>query len=209
MARSFLLLPLLLAALPLGTVQAADRFNRGVDSVHQPVIQRSDHVFDVGGNGLNPVESAQVAQWFDAIGLAYGDRISIDTSVGAASSNRDIAAIVGLYGLFVSDGAPVTQGAIRAGDVRIVVSRSIASVPGCPDYSQSSQPNFTAAASSNYGCGTNATLAAMVANPEDLVKGQEARGSSPETAAKAIKVWRNAAPTAQGGLKVESTQGGK
>ncbi len=208
MPRSFLLLPLLLAALPPGPAQAADRFNRGVDSVHQPVIRRSDYVLDVTGNGLDPVESARVAQWFDAIGLAYGDRISIDTSVGAASSNRDIAAIVGRYGLFVSNGAPVTQGTIVAGDVRIVVSRSTASVPGCPDYSQYSQPNFTAAASSNYGCATNSTLAAMVANPEDLVKGQEARGSSPETAAKAIKVWRNAEPTALGGLKVESTKGG-
>lgn len=207
MSRSFLF-PLIVAILPLGAAQAADRFNRGVESVHQPVVQRSDYVLDVSGSGLDPAEAVRVAQWFDAIGLGYGDRIGIDNSVGAPSSNRDIAAIVGRYGLFVSEGAPVTQGAIAPGNVRIVVSRSTASVPGCPDYSQYSHPNFTASASSNYGCATNSTLAAMVANPEDLVKGQEARGSNAETAAKAIKVWRNAEPTSQGGLKVESTKGG-
>lgn len=199
----------LLAAtiLPLVGAQAG-RFNRGVESVHQPVVQRSDFVMDVSGNGLDPAETDRVAQWFDAIDLSYGDRISIDRSVGATSSNSDIAGIVARYGLFVSDGAPRTEGAIEPGKVRIVVSRSTASVPGCPDYTQASQPNFTAASSSNFGCGTNSTLAAMVANPEDLIHGQEARGSNTEAATRAIRVWRDSGPTSKNGLKVESTKGG-
>ncbi len=208
MTRPILLLAAIAIAMPIATAHAG-RANRGVDSVHQPVVQRSDFVLDVSGNGLDPAAAAQVQQWFNAIGLAYGDRISIDTSYGAASSNRDIATIVGSYGLFLSQGAPVTEGAIAPGNVRIIVSRSTASVPECPNYSRPSQPNFTAAASSNYGCGVNSTLAAMVANPEDLVRGQEARGSSPETAAKAIKIWRTTEPTSQNGLKSESTKAGK
>lgn len=208
--RNLLLAPLIAAAaiaLPSSVAQA-DRFNRGVESVHQPVVRRSDFILDVPGAGLDPVAGARVRQWFDAIGLDYGDRISIDTSAGAPGSNRDIAAIAAQYGLFISEGAPVTEGAIAPGNVRIVVSRSSASVPGCPDYSQYSQPNFTAAASSNYGCAINSTLAAMAANPEDLVQGQAAHGSSPETAARAIRVWRNADPSAKNGLKIESTKGG-
>jgi len=202
-----LLLAVIAIAMPIGAAQA-DRFNRGSESIHQPVVQRSDYVIDVTGNGLDPVDVTHVRQWFDAIGVGYGDRISIDTSMGAAGSNRDIAAIVADYGMFVSAGAPVTEGAITPGDVRIVVSRTTASVPGCPDYSQPSQPNFTAATSSNYGCAINSTLAAMVANPEDLISGQVGRGSNPETAAKAIRVWRNAEPTAKNGLKIEATKGG-
>lgn len=194
-------------ALPLTGAQAG-KYNRGVESVHQPVVQRHDYVLDVPGNGLDPIASSRVQQWFDAIDLGYGDRISIDGSAGGPGSDRDIAGIVGRYGLFVSPGAPVTEGAIAPGNVRIVVSRSTASVPGCPDHSQLSQPNFTGAASSNFGCGINSTLAAMVANPEDLVRGQEARGSSADTAAKAIRVWRNAEPTSKNGLKLESTKGG-
>ncbi|WP_340312972.1 CpaD family pilus assembly protein [Rhizorhabdus argentea] len=200
-------LAMLIAALA-GTAVNAGRFNRGVESVHQPLVQRSDYVMDVSGNGLDPAEASRVAQWLDAIRVGYGDRISVDTSVGTAASNNDIAAIAGRYGLFVSDVAPATEGAIPPGHVRIVVSRSTASVPDCPDYSQPSQPNFTAASSSNYGCAMNSTLAAMVANPEDLVRGQEARGSSAETAAKAIRVWRNADPSATKGLKIESVKGG-
>jgi pilus assembly protein CpaD len=211
MRKSTMIRPILLAviaiAAPIGAAQAG-RYNRGNESVHQPVVQRSDYVMDVSGNGLGQTETSNVGQWFKAIGLGYGDRVSIDTSVGATSSNQDIAAIVGSYGMFVSDGAPVTEGAIQPGYVRIIVSRATASVPGCPDYSQWSQPNFTGASSSNFGCGINSMLAAMVANPEDLVSGQTGDGSSPETAAKAIRVWRNANPSSTGGLKIESTKGG-
>ncbi|MET0375958.1 MAG: CpaD family pilus assembly lipoprotein [Rhizorhabdus sp.] len=193
--------------LPIGAVHA-DRFNRGVESVHQPVVQRNDYIFDIPGNGLDPVEGMRVQQWFDAIGLSYGDRISIDGNGGATGSNKDVATIVGNYGLFVSPGAPVTEGSIAPGYARIIVSRATASVSGCPDYSQASQPNFTAASSSNYGCAINSTLAAMVANPEDLVRGREAGTPSAETAAKAIKIWRNTDPTSKNGLKVESVKGG-
>lgn len=203
-----ILVALAAIALPFGAAQA-DRFNRGVESVHQPVVQRSDYILDVPGHGLDPAEGLRLQQWFDAIGLGYGDRISIDSSAGATGSNSDIAAIVGGFGLFPSPGAPVTEGAIPPGHARIVVSRSTASVPGCPDYRQASQPNFTAASSSNYGCAVNSTLAAMVANPEDLVRGREANGSNADTAAKAIRVWRNADPTAKGGLKVETTKAGQ
>ena len=209
--ESNLIRPVILAitaiALPFSAAEAG-RYNRTVETIHQPVVQRSDYVMDVSGNGLDPVEAAHVQQWFDAIDLGYGDRVSIDTSVGAASSNRAIAAIVGRYGMFISEGAPITQGAIQPGNVRIVVSRSSASVPGCPDFSQASQPNFTAASSSNFGCGLESTLAAMVANPEDLVRGQISRESTSETAAKAIKVWRDTDPSSKGGLKVENVKGG-
>ena len=196
------------AVAPAVPATAADRYNRGVESIHQPVVQRHDYVIDVPDDGLDPVAAARVRQWFDTIGLGYGDRVSVDMSAAGPGSNRAIATIVADYGLFVSSGAPVTEGGIAPGQVRIVVSRSTASVPGCPDYSQLSQPNFTAAASSNFGCGINSSLAAMVANPEDLVRGREARGANAETAAKAVRVWRNADPTAKGGLKLESTKGG-
>jgi len=204
--------PIILAiaaiSLPICGAQAG-RYNRGNESVHQPVVQRTDYVLDVAGNGLDPAEASQVRQWLNAIGLGYGDRVSVDISAGGDGSTQDIAAIIASYGLFVSEGAPVTEGTIPTGSARIVVSRSTATVSGCPDYSQWSHPNFTGATTSNFGCAINSTLAAMVANPEDLVKGQTTQGSSPDTATKAIRVWRNADPTAKNGLKIETTNKGE
>ena len=92
--------------------------------------------------------------------------------------------------------------------VRVVVSRMKASVPGCPDFSRVSEPEFESNTSSNYGCAVNSNLAAMVANPADLVRGQPgADATDPATSAKAIDVYRKAAPTGAGGLKSESTGG--
>jgi len=54
-----ILLALIAIAVPLGAAHA-DRFNRGVESVHQPVVQRSDFVLDVPGNGLDPVDGARI-----------------------------------------------------------------------------------------------------------------------------------------------------
>jgi pilus assembly protein CpaD len=62
---------------------------------------------------------------------------------------------------------------------------------------------------SNYGCAVNANLAAMVANPEDLVHGREGSGvGDARTATKAVETYRNATPTGTQGLKDISTKKG-
>lgn len=197
-----------LATSVLAVPAFAGSTNRGLETEHQPVVQRSDFVLDVRGDGLDRAEAARIRQWFDMVDLSYGDRISID-GPERAESNRDIATIVSTYGLFVSEGAPVTEGAVAPGQVRIVVSRSTASVPGCPDYGRPSQPNFSNSASSNFGCATSSMLAAMVANPDDLIRGQEGgSGRDADTASKAIRAWRTAEPTGKQGIKIETTKGG-
>ena len=55
---------------------------------------------------------------------------------------------------------------------------------------------------SNFGCGVNADLAAMVANPEDLLHGREGTGvGDPITGTKAVQFYRSTPPTGANGLK--------
>jgi pilus assembly protein CpaD len=62
---------------------------------------------------------------------------------------------------------------------------------------------------SNFGCATNSNIAAMIANPNDLVLGQEGTISGDAaTASKAIKQYREAQPTGAGGLQDVNTKGG-
>ena len=107
----------------------------------------------------------------------------------------------------VSQGAPVTVGAVQPGTVRVVVSRTRASVPGCPNWTVPSSPNFDNASMSNFGCGVNGNIAAMVANPQDLVHGQEGSGVGDTlTASKAVQSYRAADPTGKKGLQDISTK---
>lgn len=203
-------LPLLLApALLLG---GCGTYNGGVESVYQPVVSRNDYSIDLetSGYALAPGESQRLAGWMQAMRLGYGDHVAIDDGADGSTGRDQIAAEVGHYGLLLSDRAPVTQGRIAPGSVRVVVTRMSAAVPNCPDYSRVYQPDYTASTSSNFGCAINTNLAAMVANPGDLVRGQPgADTSDPTTSGKAINVLRNATPSGAGGLKSESPGGSK
>lgn len=205
------ILPPALLALTLALAGCGGTVNRGLESVHQPVVSRTDYVVDVaeGSNGLAPGERERLEGWFRSIGLAYGDRISVDDPTGSPAAREDVAAVAGRHGILVSRLAPVTAGPIEPGTLRVVVSRASAVVPNCPDWSRHASPEFVGSGMSNYGCAANTNLAAMVANPEDLVRGEDPAGTiDASTAGKAIKSWREAKPTGEKGLKIESTKGG-
>lgn len=151
--------------------------NTSMYSVHQPVVERSTFALDVNvdGGGVAGGEQRRMAEWFEALDLGYGDRVSIDYGTGYANPavRSSVAALAEEHGVLVSETAPVTPGLIDPGSVRVVVSRSRASVPSCPNWSTTSDVNYNSSNHSNYGCATNSNLAAMVADPEDLVRGRK------------------------------------
>lgn len=151
--------------------------NTSMYSTHQPVVERSTFALDVNvdGGGVTGSEQRRMTEWFDALDLGYGDRVAIDYGMGYVNPavRASVAAIAEERGVLVTETAPVTAGAIEPGSVRVVVSRSRASVPTCPDWSTSSDRNYNSSNHSNYGCASNSNLAAMVADPEDLVRGRK------------------------------------
>lgn len=191
------------------TLAACGPANRSIESINQPIVQRTDFVFDAAtdGGALSPGEMQRVAGWLATLRLAYGDRIYVDDPANGQASAQ-VAVEAGRYGILLSDPAPVTAGAISPGTIRVIVSRMKASVPGCPNYSRAGGTEFAASTTSNFGCATNSNLAAMVARPEDLVRGQ-AGTETVDTAIsfKAIDTLRKAPTTGAGGLK-EAKEGG-
>ncbi len=211
MVRTVRILAMATAALALS---GCGTRNPGLESVHQPVVERGDYAFDVAtdGAGLASGEANRLAGWMSSLQLGYGDRVAIDSNGGVSDGGLrdDVAVEAARYGLLVSDDAPVTQGAIAPGTARVVVSRMRASVPGCPDHTRVSGIEFEGQTQSNYGCSVNSNLAGMVARPEDLVRGQT--GSATGDAAvsyKAIDQMRKAVPTGAGGLQATTTRGAK
>ena len=200
-----------LLALTLVLGGCGGTLNRGLESVHQPVVSRADYAIDLaaGSGGLDAGETQRLAAWFNSLGLGYGDRVAVDDPSGYnRAARQDVAGVAGRYGLLVAEGAPVTAGSVAPGNVRVVVTRTSASVPGCPDWSRPAQPEYDASSMSNYGCAVNSNLAAMIANPEDLVHGQEpGSASDARTSAKAIQTYRDKQPTGAGALKNETTGG--
>ena len=210
MITKSILLASLVPALLLGGCMGTE--NRGLESVHQPVVSRSDYALDLGvsGGALAAGEQQRLAGWMNAMRLGYGDRVAIDDPAGEAPASRgDVAAVVANYGLLLSDDAPITPAAVTPGTIRVVVSRMRAKVPHCPDWSRDATNEFEANTSSNFGCAINSNLAAMIANPADLVRGKEGAETTDAAASyKAIDTYRKKAPTGAGSL-VATTPGGK
>ncbi len=198
-------------ALPLAGC-VTDTGPRGVESVKQPVVSYSDYALDLqaGPGGLPGDEAQRLAAWLGSIGLGYGDQVSLagDAAVYAPALRDDIATIVARHGLLIGEEAYGGAGVPPAGSVRLVVRRATAHVPGCPDWSDTQETNPSLAGGANFGCGVNGMLAAMVADPEDLLRGRSSDSAlRTATSNKAIATWRDKPATGAGELKDATVQG--
>jgi len=182
--------------------------NRGLESVHQPVVDRTDYALDLGTRGgrLNPGEENRLAGWLDGMRVGFGDQVAVDDPYGVnAAARTQVGGVLASRGLLLRPDAPVTASPVAAGMVRVVVSRMRASVAGCPDRSRDPGNEFDSHTSSNYGCATNTNLAAMVASPADLIRGRDGDVSAdPARSAKAINAYRSAALGGGGGQTVKA-----
>ena len=206
--RTKFILVLLGSAVGACSYQPHDLADRGVETVRQPVLATSTYVTDLAAPGgvLAPMELGRLDGWFQGLDLAYGDSIYVDGAYSDAA-RAQVADVAGKYGMIVLPAAPVTAGPVQPGMVRVVVSRTRAEVPGCPDWSTPSQPNYNNRSMPGYGCSVEGAFASMVANPTDLFHGREAGASVDAiTAAKAIQSYRKAAPTGEKGLQDISTK---
>jgi pilus assembly protein CpaD len=185
--------------------------NRSLYSVKQPVVARTSYTMDVATtyDGLSIPEQQRLSGWFDSMDLRYGDRVSIEDPLVSGATREAVSRIAARHGLLLADGAPVTEGFLQPGTARVVITRTTASVPGCPDWGKRNDANYANATSPGYGCAVNGNLAAMVANPEDLLHGQQGTGETViMSSTKAIETYRDKANTGAGDLKASSTASG-
>jgi pilus assembly protein CpaD len=164
--------------------------NTSMYSTNQPVIERTNYAIDVNLDsyaGIADPERRRVSDWFDSLKLGFGDRIALDYGDGSASAaaKQQVALMAADHGMVLGETAPVTAGYIAPGTARIVVTRSKASVPSCPNWEKPNDANFNSSNHPNYGCAVNSNMAAMVSDPEDLVRGREStarnsRGGKPK-----------------------------
>lgn len=195
---------LALLALPLAACQ---HDNRGLESVHQPVVSHTAFTYDVQAGpdgGLTTSEAVRLQGWLASIGLGYGDKVALvtDGAYYSPSLREGIADVFGRRGMLIGEDSSAAAGQAPDGSVRLIVRRASASVPGCPDWSDKAESNMQMGTSANFGCGVNGNLAAMIADPEDLVRGQSTDSDlRTATSNRAISTYRDKAPTGSGDLK--------
>ncbi|MDZ7283391.1 CpaD family pilus assembly protein [Sphingomonas sanguinis] len=195
-----LLTPLGLALMTGGCMGAGQP---GLESTHQPVVSQTDYALDLAlsGGRLATDEDRRLDGWARNLHLGYGDRVAVEDPAGEGPvAYREVANVIGRYALLLGQASPITRSPVAPATIRVVVTRSVATVPGCPDLRSDTAPDLEGRTSSNHGCAINRNLAAMVANPTDLVQGVGAPAATdPATATRAVRVLRVAPPTGNGG----------
>ena len=202
-----------LLVIALGSTMAAcntlpDQPAKGVASVNVPVVTTASYAFDAAapGGSLAPGEAERLSGFFQSLGLGYGDSIYVDGAYSGVARSQ-VAELAGRYGLLVQQGSPVTAGYVQPDTVRVVVSRRRASVPNCPNWSVPSNPQADNRSMSNYGCAVNSNLAAMIADPVDLIHGREGTGVADNaTSSRAVDLYRKKPPTGSGALQSVTTK---
>ena len=208
--RARLLTLMLVAPLALGGCGGMPD-NPTLNSVHQPVVSHDSFSLDVatGPEGLAQPEQKRLADWFKAMGLRYGDKIALEDPLTSDATRADVAAIAARFGMLVNADTPVATGYVNAGTAHIVITRAVATVPGCPDWHAGSDANYSNGTSTNFGCAVNSNLAAMVADPDELLHGTANTDSaSAAKSTKAINAYVYSRPTGTDGVKPESTKSG-
>jgi len=185
---------------PVAEIGLTPTSNPSLYSVNQPVVQRTDYMLDLasGGSGIHDAELGRLDNWFQSLQLGYGDRVWVDGAYADPRSREDVARVAAPYGILLAEGAPLTAGAPQPGSVRVIVSRTTASVPGCPIW-ENKQIGISTKTSTNFGCSVNSNLAAMIGDPNDLVLGQVGSDRYGATGAKAVGNYIKKVPTGAGG----------
>lgn len=213
MRRSPLLLMPLGLMLMTGACMGAGQPD--LETRHQPVVSQTEYALDLAlsGGRLAADEDRRLDGWARNLHLGYGDRVVVEDPAGEGpDAYRDVASVIGRYGLLLGQASPITRRPVAPATIRVVVTRARASVPGCPDLRSDTALDWEGKTSSNQGCAINRNLAAMVANPTDLVQGVPgAATSDTETGTRGVKALRAAPPTGRGGTTLRdpnSSQGG-
>ncbi|MEM8799616.1 MAG: CpaD family pilus assembly lipoprotein [Pseudomonadota bacterium] len=142
--------------------------------------------------------------------VGFQDRVFLDdpNDNGRSSRLKTMRKALGNYGIVLeADGPPIGK-APPAGTVRLVIERHLVRAPSCPNWSQPANRTFQNAQSSNFGCAAVTNIGQMVANPQELVRGQDTRTSNPVQSTRAVGLNNTRQLTGAQRLQNSNTGGG-
>jgi pilus assembly protein CpaD len=167
-------------------------------------VQLDTH-FAPGSASLSPGDAAHLRQLAATGGIGPADRVLVSAAGAPGLASERMAAISSLllhYGIVsvAQTGQPVP-----ADRAIVLVTRTLVTLPPCPNWSKPSATDFGNQPSSNFGCATESNLGMMVANPSDLAGGLPAGATAGRPAAAAVNRYlydKVVLPTANTALPV-------
>jgi pilus assembly protein CpaD len=168
--------------------------------------------FVPGSAALTAADAARLRMAAASGQIGPADRVTVaaaGTPELVQERDASVSALLSQYGVVP---VPVLDN-MPANHALLAVTRTLVTLPPCPDWSKRPYSDFTNQPSSNFGCTTETNLGMMVANPTDLAGGMPLGPTAGQPAAAAINRYLNdkvQLPTANTALPVavqSSSQG--
>jgi pilus assembly protein CpaD len=197
--RALLLIGLLLVSgCAADAGSRADRSDPLISKQNKVEFVRLDHDvhFAPGSKVLAVNEADALAGFLKGSAVGDGDKVTIDRAGSGALTAARQATVLAVLKRMRVPVALATAGAdvaLAPNAVRVRVARSVVTAPRCPDWTKPEADEPTNSPSSNFGCATESSLALMVANPADLVRGSPAPGADGEALARGVELYRSGA----------------
>jgi pilus assembly protein CpaD len=181
------------------------RDNGGLDTIYKASVTLNEfaHTVHFSSGKLTDKEQSSLATFIAASGLRYGDKFNLRTSEPDMSIAYRNAINIVLARFGVTLGSIETIIGLEAGSAALVVVRATAILPKCGIQSGPNGANIKNENMANYGCATRSNLAAMVANPADLISGNTLDGQGADITAKPVDGYGGHELT---GIKSEGTK---
>jgi pilus assembly protein CpaD len=146
--------------------------------------------FAPGSATLAPGDAARLRQLAATGRIEASDRVTVAVAGPPALANARAGAVAATlvnYGVvpIASYGDAPPNAAV------VAITRTLVTLPACPNWSKPSYSDFGNQPSSNFGCATETNLGMMVAHPTDLASGLPSGGGSGQPAAAAVNRYLN------------------
>ncbi|HEU0218680.1 MAG TPA: CpaD family pilus assembly lipoprotein [Stellaceae bacterium] len=146
--------------------------------------------FAPGSAALSAGDAARLRQLAATGRIDPSDRVSVavngSTRLAQARAGA-VAATLLTYGI-----VPVTDyGDAPPNGAVVAITRTLVTLPRCPNWSKPSYSDFGNQPSSNFGCADETNLGMMVARPTDLASGLSVSGAPGHPAAAAVNRYMN------------------
>jgi len=148
---------------------------------------RVDLHFAPGSAQLTPAEAARLRRLAASGSIGEADRVTVGAAGPPYVAEQRVASVSAVllgYGVIVT-GTQLAD--VPPNHAIVEVTRTLVTLPPCPNWSKQSQPDYANAPSSNFGCASETNLGVMAANPTDLAAARTMRGTAGQPAAAAVQ----------------------
>lgn len=150
-----------------------------------PVIAEQD-----GSAELSEFSIANLSDFTSTNDVGYGDVVLFDQGTDVPTERIDaLSNWFRIKGVTLGEMDGVFGAMPSSGTVTVYIERHTVTAPDCQRWAETSSSNPNNAPGQPFGCVSQSNLAAMIANPRDLVTGERS-GNNPDAARKAAKTYR-------------------